>query len=90
MMNRQVDLLSQAVNFAVVKLPQRNFPGVLIQGDTLHSLVKNIDRMMDLLNKRKLEELTDELEDMREQLSAAMVHYEHVCTELKIPLPYEI
>jgi hypothetical protein len=35
--------LSDATNYAVVQLPGRAFPGVVIQGDSLHSLIAEIE-----------------------------------------------
>lgn len=87
-MNMQVELLSNPINFAVVQLPQRNFPGVVFQGDTLHSLVSNINEMIVLLREKQLEDLMVGLEDMKEQLSSALVYYESVCKNKEISLPY--
>jgi hypothetical protein len=44
-------LLSPATNSAVVHLPGRRFPGVVVQGDTLNGLVRNLKDMSRLLNK---------------------------------------
>jgi hypothetical protein len=35
-MANSVELLSRPVNFAVVQLAERKFPGVVVQGDTLY------------------------------------------------------
>jgi hypothetical protein len=87
-MAAQVDLLSPPINFAVVQLPERNFPGVVVQGDTLHSLLRQVERMKRSLDKGDLEELSDEIEDVREQLFGAQAHFERVCMERGIKLPY--
>lgn len=44
--------------------------------------------MSDLLKTNQLEGLTAEIEDMREQLSAARDCYEAICAERGIELPY--
>jgi len=80
-MEDTVQLLSPATNFAVVHLPGRKFPGVVVQGDTLNGFVHN------LLNKGDFEELADELSLVAEPLLDALLHYEHVCTERGIDLP---
>jgi hypothetical protein len=87
-MSEQVELLSRPVNYAVVQLPERNFPGVVVQGDTLNALVRRLERMSQLLAASELDELAAEIEDMREQLSGAVTHYESVCAARGIALPY--
>jgi predicted RNase H-like HicB family nuclease len=87
-MNSQVELLSQPVNYAVVQLPERKFPGVVVQGDTLNSLVDQLDRMLKLLHENRDSELAAELMDMREQLGGSLAQYEKVCAALGRDLPY--
>lgn len=87
-MSKLVELLSQPTNFAVVQLPGRNYPGVVVQGDTLHTLVQRVEGMIQSLNSNDFDELAAGLEEMREQLSSARTHYESVCVERGIALPY--
>ncbi|WP_447746855.1 DUF6959 family protein [Variovorax boronicumulans] len=87
-MIKKLELLGRPVNFAVVQLPERNYPGVVIQGDTLNGLVRRLEEMKDLVKSNQLEDLTTEIEEMREQLSAARDYYEATCAERGIELPY--
>lgn len=87
-MSEQVELLSRPVNYAVVQLPERNFPGVVVQGDTLNALVQQLERMAGLLAASQVDELAAEIADMREQLLGAVTHYESVCVARGIALPY--
>ncbi len=87
-MSEQVELLSRPSNFAVVQLPGRNFPGVVVQGDTLNALVRQLQKISELLMANEVDELASEVEDMREQLLGAIAHYESVCTTRGIALPY--
>ncbi|MBR1221473.1 hypothetical protein JQ557_25975 [Bradyrhizobium sp. U87765 SZCCT0131] len=87
-MSHDVELLSRPVNFAVVKLAARSYPGVVFQGDTLNGLVQQLMLMSELLVRRELEELSDEIKYMHEQLSEALVYYEVVCAQHSIGLPY--
>ncbi|MDP9918372.1 putative S18 family serine protease [Variovorax boronicumulans] len=87
-MIKALELLGRPVNFAVVQLPERNYPGVVIQGDTLNGLVRRLEEMSALVKSNQLEDLTMEIEEMREQLSAARGYYEATCTEHGIELPY--
>jgi hypothetical protein len=81
-------LLSRSINFSVVQLPDRSYPGVVVQGDTLNGLVHQIGRMERLLEKGDLEDLRDELLIIHKQLSEAQGHYENVCQSQGITLPY--
>lgn len=84
----QADLLSPPHNFAVVQLPERKYPGVVVQGDTLHSLQKQVEQMGRLLGTMALDELAGEIEYLNVRLSEALRHYERVCVERNIALPY--
>lgn len=83
-----IELLSRPVNFAVVQLPERKHPGVVIQGDTLNGLVRRLEGMRSLLKEGVLDDLALEIEDVGAQLSGALDHFEAVCTERGIELPY--
>ncbi len=87
-MTQNVELFGPPKNFAVVQMVGRNFPGVVVQGDTLHSLVKQLLEMQNLLKIGDLEELAGEIESMREELAEALCNYEIVCLERNIELPY--
>ncbi|MDN2704479.1 hypothetical protein O0881_21085 [Janthinobacterium sp. SUN100] len=87
-MSEEVILLSNPSNFAVVQLPERNFPGVVVQGDTLNSLVSSLKEMSQLLEAHDFENLAAGLADMEEQLGDALIKYEKICRERKIELPY--
>jgi predicted RNase H-like HicB family nuclease len=87
-MTSQLELLSPSVNFAVVQLPERHFPGVVFQGDTLHSFAQSIQEMERLLKDGDLNELHEEILQVKELLANATTRYEAVCMEREIPLPY--
>ncbi|MFZ6768546.1 DUF6959 family protein [Undibacterium sp. Di26W] len=87
-MNENVKLLSKPTNFAVVQLLERKYPGVVFQGDSLHSLVKKLQRLQLLLNSNCIEDLNIELGEICEDMAAVLTDYESVCREQKIALPY--
>ncbi len=87
-MSESAELLSKPTNYAVVQLPGRKFPGVVIQGDSLHTLVKRLSDLHLRSEKYRDEELTIGLNDLLEILSEASIHYESICKERGIPLPY--
>jgi hypothetical protein len=87
-MRQVAELLSPPTNSAVVQLPGRKFPGVVVQGDTLNALIMQLTRMRELLAANHLSELSEELEDLRDHLAGRRSHYEIVCASHGIGLPY--
>ncbi len=83
-MSDVVRLLSKPTNFAVVQLPQRQYPGVVIQGDTLASCVSQLTRMKSLLDTNDLDELRYEINELDEMLSGALAFYQKVCKDNSI------
>jgi hypothetical protein len=87
-MTTEVTLLSRPINYAVVQLPGRKFPGVVVQGDTLHSLILRVNALSRLLKSGENDEAAAGLEDIGNDLAEAMTHYEKVCADRGIALPY--
>ncbi|MFC9704209.1 DUF6959 family protein [Streptomyces sp. NPDC056943] len=52
----EAELFTDGGNDAVVRLPGRNFPGVLIQGDTLSMLRSDVAELAELCAAGDLEE----------------------------------
>lgn len=87
-MSKKAELLGRPVNSAAVQLPERKYPGVVVQGDMLNSLVRRLEEMGNLAKTKQLEDLETEIEEMREQLSSARDYYEVICAEHRVELPY--
>jgi hypothetical protein len=81
-------LLTSASNFAVVQLPERRYPGVVFQGDTLHNMTTQVAGMQRLLAEQDLTSLSDEIRSLLDSLSVIQKSYERACTEHRIDLPY--
>ena len=87
-MTSHATMLTPPSNYAVVQMPDRKYPGVVFQGDTLHSMTTQVAQMQRLLAKQDLAELGDEIEVLLHDLSAIQASYERVCSEQGIDLPY--
>lgn len=87
-MSESVELLSRPTNYAVVQLPERKFPGVVFQGDSLHNLFQSITALRQLTEKYSDEEVAALLAELTNSLSDVIQHYEKVCGDRGIPLPY--
>jgi len=81
-------LLSSPANFAVVQLPGRKFPGVVFQGDSLKILSREIEKLKRDVSVYKNIEIEAGLDDIAERISGALKHYEKVCADRGIALPY--
>jgi hypothetical protein len=84
----KVEIYSDKTNRAVLRHPERNFPGILLQGDDLNSLCQKADRICaagrDSLNADRYRELNE----LRNTLWDYLVHYKTVLGEHNIPLPF--
>ena len=87
MKKEQVEIYSDATNRAVMKHPGRNYPGSLIQGDTLYKLCRNSDRVCELIEP-KSSEVYKEMNELRNTLWDRLNHYKHVLEEHNIDLPF--
>ena len=75
---------------AIVQMPERAYPGIVVQGDTWYSMKQRAERAL-----AKAEELmpedTDELYDLRhvvEWLDGMLRHYETTLAVHDLSLPY--
>lgn len=80
-----VKLLSEPTNGAIVHLPGRAFPGVVIQGDTLDALITDLH---DVSSEGGAEDGYDLLTDVIARLKGLQAHYEAVLKREGISLPY--
>ena len=87
-MDEIAKLLTPPHNFAVVQLPGRAFPGVVMQGDTLHHHVAKFSKLLNWLDPNEQEEFYHAVLELNEQLEGALVEYEKTCERHGISLPY--
>lgn len=78
-------LLSEPTNGAVVHLPGRAFPGVVIQGDTLDSLIAELREVSIEGSETERVRL---LADVIERLEGLQFRYEAVLEREGMTLPY--
>lgn len=84
-----VEALSDLGNFAVVQLPGRKYPGVVIQGDSLWSLRCQVYEL--LANMRASQaspETVEEASLLCEDLDSMVQRYERSLQENGLKLPY--
>jgi hypothetical protein len=82
-------ILKIGYNGAVVKLPDRKFPGMIIQGDSLSNLINELILIRDDIAGNKC---TDDtligIDEIVQQLKGRIQFYEETLKYLGIDLPY--
>jgi hypothetical protein len=81
-----VEIYSDATNAAVIKHPDRKFPGVLLQGDTLHLLCQRTDTALEKLDRSS--EAYKDLNEIRNTLWSLKTHYKSTLVEHDLPMPF--
>jgi len=70
------------------KTPGRQFPGCVIQGDSLSILVKTAQEILQRVKDSGNEELVGCASELVDSLQSRQEHYERVLAQHSIPLPY--
>ena len=83
-----VEILSDQTNAAVMRHPERRFPGILLQGDSLHALCRQADAACSGAKPSLSPETFDELNELRNRLWSYLNHYKAVLGEHQLPLPF--
>ena len=75
---KSIEVFSEASNMAIVRMPGRKFPGMVIQGDSFSILVSRAEQIR---LKATSGPLQDDADELLRLLSERLAHYEHVLTE---------
>jgi hypothetical protein len=70
-----VECFTEQGNNAVIRMPNRKYPGVLIQGDSLKNLLDMAETLR-ALSKSGSEELRDEAEGLADYISDIYAYYQ--------------
>ena len=84
----EVEVYSDQTNRVIVRHPARRFPGVLIQGDSLHALCLQADDACKAAKGKVSAEEFAELNDLRNALRSYLSHYKSVLIDHQTPLPF--
>lgn len=86
----EIELYSEASNNAIVRVPGRSFPGVVIQGDSLsilHENAKTLSLRVQQLGVQD-EELLYAAQELQGQLLDRLLHDQKTLAAHDISLPY--
>lgn len=84
----ELEILDRATNATVVQLLWRRFPGIVVQGDTLHSQRAFLRHAIDALRARDTEDALEELAEIDEWMGNLLQRYEAALGAAGIELPY--
>ena len=84
----EVDLLTNQGNGAVLRLPERQFPGVLVQGDTLNAFICLLGVAAKALGRRDFTETEEVIRGFMGDLEELRARYEDALKKHGIGLPY--
>ncbi|MER5604317.1 hypothetical protein [Streptomyces sp. NPDC002265] len=84
----EAELFTDGGNDAVVRLPGRNFPGVLIQGDTLSILQADVAELVELCAAGDVEEAQHVASLIHADLGAKLVRYTEALEAHGISRPF--
>ena len=84
----ELEVYSQSINRGVIKMPSQGFPGLLLQGETLSTLLI----LAKSINEKALgtsdTELIETSLELRDNLQKLVSHFESTLGKHNIPLPY--
>lgn len=86
----EVELLSDAVNAPVIKMPGRRYPGVLVQGDSLSILYDTVEEVEEAFSSGNADELRGLIAELKAALCGKMKVYENALAEEGVDLPYYV
>ncbi|MFD9460346.1 DUF6959 family protein [Streptomyces sp. NPDC060027] len=84
----EVELFTDGGNDAVVRMPGRRFPGVVVQGDSLHILRGDVAEVVEACERGDLDEARESARLLLANLDALLARYEAALGEHQIPRPY--
>ncbi|MDR6973475.1 hypothetical protein J2X68_000144 [Streptomyces sp. 3330] len=84
----EAELFTDGGNNAVVRLPGRRFPGVLVQGDSLHILRTDMAELVEACDRGDLGDARDTAGLLLTGLDALLERYAAALAAHEIPRPY--
>jgi hypothetical protein len=82
----EVEIFSDLTNAAIMRHPGRHFPGLVLQGDTLRAICRELDEACDLVGRGQRG--FTECNKVRNTFWSYLRHYQEVLIEHKMPLPF--
>ena len=88
MERQELEVFSGVSNFAVVRMSGRNYPGCVVQGDSLCILLHRVQEVRSLASSIGNEELCESIAEVESILAVRLDHYESVLKANGLDIPY--
>lgn len=88
MESKSLEVYSEAINSGIVRMPDRQFPGVVIQGDSLAILYMEALDLVEALSKDRNSEAFATAVMMAERLEGHLDHYVSVIKKAGFRVPF--
>ena len=83
-----VEIYSDDTKRVVMRHPGRRFPGILLQGDSLHTMCATADRICAAARKSLDRDAYKDLNELRNGLWAYLDAYKRTLLEHNVPMPF--
>lgn len=87
-MTTKIKILSNISNLIIAQSSDRNYPGVLLQGDTLKILLDEVEELNEELIAKDYEAVNEIALALKEKLTNILQYYETTLETKNIELPY--
>lgn len=84
----ELEVYSQSINRAVIRMPSQSFPGLLLQGETLSTLSRLATSIQERAQNTTDTELIETSRELNDHLQKLISHFEATLTRHNLPLPY--
>lgn len=84
----EFDVWTSIGNLLIAKHPDRNYPGALIQGDTLRCLLDEVEELQEELESGDIESVKDISDALKDRLVSWLSQYEVTLRENHLEIPY--
>jgi hypothetical protein len=88
MIKIEIESFSSSTNAAVIRLPGRKFPALVLQGDSLKILMDEAHEVARLSRRTNISELVDAADHLAQLLGEYLRHYEEALKKHGESLPY--
>jgi hypothetical protein len=84
----ELEVYSQSIDRGIVRMPSQSFPGLVLQGEALSSLLRLAKLAYEKSSNTTDTELINTSLELMESIQKLVSHYEATLVRHKIPLPY--
>ena len=84
----ELEVYSQSIDRGVIRMPSQGFPGLLLQGETLSSLLRLAKSAYERSQNTDDTELIETSRELMDTIQKLVSHFESTLGRHNIPLPY--